>query len=108
MRFSDSIVLRHSIERPQLGSTDRVVMIVLSRLNRLWREAMHIVQPDTLLRWHRDLFEIVWRRKSRPKGQSRQLAPETLELIQTMAISNARWGAERIRGEPSFLSSESA
>ena len=60
---------------------------------------MHLVNPETLLRWHRDLFKVVWRPKSRPRGQSRRLAPEIVTLIQAMAKDNALWGAERIRGE---------
>ena len=55
-------------------------------------------QPDTLLRWHRRLFKLVWRRKSKPKGQPARTPEETIELIWKMATEN-RWGAERIRGE---------
>ena len=58
-----------------------------------------MVSPETLLRWHRDLFKIVWRRKSRPRGQPKRLAPEIVTLIQAMAKDNVLWGAERIRGE---------
>lgn len=60
-----------------------------------------IVQPDTLLRWHRDLFRWVWRRKSRPKrGRGRPPLPsDTVVLIKRMAKENRIWGAERIRGE---------
>jgi transposase InsO family protein len=51
------------------------------------------------LRWHRDLFKIVWRRKSLPRGQPKRLAPEVVTLIQAMAKDNVLRGAERIRGE---------
>ena len=71
----------------------------LARLTRRWREALHLIRPETLLRWHRDLFKIVWTRKSRPRGQPRRLAPEIVTLIQAMAKDNVLWGAERIRGE---------
>ena len=60
---------------------------------------MHVVSPETLLRWQRDLFKIVWRRKSLPRGQLKRLAPEIVTLIQAMAKDNVLWGAERIRGE---------
>ena len=60
-----------------------------------------IIQPDTLLRWHRDLFRQVWRRRSRPKGKKGRepLADDIVTLIKNMAQENHTWGAERIRGE---------
>jgi transposase InsO family protein len=93
------IVLRRSVKRPALGRADRLAVVVLARLSSAWRDALHLVQPDTLLRWHRELFKTVWRRKSRPKRQPKRLAQETINLIKEIAASNATWGAERIRGE---------
>jgi len=93
------IVLRRSIERPRLHRDDRVLLLALARLTRRWRDALTVVSPETLLRWHRDLFKIVWRRKSRTRGQPKRLAPEIVTLIQAMAKDNMLWGAERIRGE---------
>ncbi len=93
------IVLRRSLKRPAPGGADRLAMVVLARLSSGWRDALHLVEPDTVLRWHRELFKVVWRRKSRPTRQPKQLAPETIHLIQEMVASNATWGAERIRGE---------
>lgn len=93
------IVLRRSVKRPALNRTDRVTMVLLAGFNRTWRDALHLVQPDTLLRWHREFFKNVWRRKSRPKGQPKRLAQEAIDLIKEMAVSNATWGAKRIRGE---------
>ncbi len=93
------IVLRRSIARPRLHRDDRLLLLLLARLNCRWREALHVVSPETFLRWHRDLFKIVWRRKSRPKSQPKRLAPEIVVLIQAMAKDNVLWGAERIRGE---------
>ena len=58
------------------------------------------VQPDTLLRWHRELFRRFWRRKSRRKGEKgrQPLAGDIVALIKTMAQDNRTWGAERVRG----------
>ena len=61
------IVLRRQVKRPQLTPADRTRLILLARCTRFWQQALHIVQPDTLLRWHRDLFRFFWRRKSRKK-----------------------------------------
>ena len=93
------IVLRRSIRRPRFHHDDRLLLLILARLCRRWRDALHVVNPETLLRWHRDLFKIVWRRKSRTRGQPKRLAPEIVTLIQAMATDNALWGAQRIRGE---------
>ena len=93
------IVLRRSIRRPRVHHDDRLLLLILARLCRRWRDALHVVNPKTLLRWHRDLFKILWRRKSRPRGQPKRLAPEIVTLIRAMAKDNVLWGAERIRGE---------
>jgi putative transposase len=94
------IVLRRGIDRPRLHRDDRLLLLLLARLTRRWRDALHVVSPETLLRWHRDLFKILWRRKPRaPRRQPKRLAPEQITLIQTMAKDNVPWGAERIRGE---------
>lgn len=93
------IVLRRNIQRPRLNREDRVLLLILARLSGRWRDALHVVSPETLLRWHRDLFKIVWRRTSRPRGQPKRLAPEIVTLVQAMAKDNVLWGVERIRGE---------
>ena len=58
-----------------------------------------MVQPDTLLRWHRAGFRALWRWQSRPGPGRPPLAAETVALIRQMAAENPLWGAERIRGE---------
>ncbi len=75
-------------------------MLLAGRL-RTWRHALLLVQPDTLLRWHRRLFGWHWRRTSRATAPAHRppLAPETIALIREMAVANRLWGAERIRGE---------
>ncbi len=90
------IVLKRQIKRPQLTNPDRFRLVFLSHFTVFWKQALHIVQPDTLLRWHRELFRFYWRRKSQGKPR---ISPETIALIQEMAKENRLWGAERIRGE---------
>ena len=90
------IVLNHQIIRPQLTTLDRVRLVFLSHFTKFWKQALHIVQPDILLRWHRELFQFYWRRKSQGKSK---ISPETIALIKKMAGDNQLWGAERIRGE---------
>jgi len=90
------IVLNRQIKRAQLTNPDRFRLVVLSYFTKFWKQALFIVQPDTLLRWHRELFQFYWRRKSQGKPK---ISPETIALIQEMAKANRIWGAERIRGE---------
>ena len=90
------IVLNRQIKRPQLINLDRFRLVFLSHFTKFWKQALHIVQPDTLLPWHRELFQIYWRRKSQGKPK---ISPETITLIEKMAKENGLWGAERIRGE---------
>jgi putative transposase len=70
--------------------------VFLSHFTKFWKQTLHIVQPDTLLRWQRELFQFYWRRKSQGKPK---ISPETVSLIQEMAKENRLWGAERKRGE---------
>ena len=93
------IVLKRQVKRPQLTDFDRIRLILAARCTQFWQQALFIVQPDTLLRWHRDLFRRYWRRKSKNKRRQPRIAPETIALIRKMAKENRLWGAERIRGE---------
>lgn len=86
--MAENALLRRSIKRPRLHRDDRVLLLALARLTRRWRDALHVVSPETLLRWHRDLFKIVWRRKSLPRGLPKRLAPEVVTLVQAMAKDN--------------------
>jgi len=95
------IVLSRDKKRPPLTNKDRRLLVLLARLLPSWKAALLIVQPDTLIRWHRELFKIVWRRKSKakPKPQPATLPMATIRLIWQLATDNRLWGAERIRGE---------
>ena len=74
----------------------RVILVVLSRLLD-WRSLLTVVQPDTLIRWHRRGWRLFWRWKSRP---GRPPIPRDLQrLIVRMAHANPTWGEERIANE---------
>jgi transposase InsO family protein len=93
------IVLKRTVKRPKLTSGDRARLLFLSRFTRFWDSALHIIKPDTLLRWHRDLFKRYWRWKSKPKERKPRIPRETIDLIKQMAVENLGWGAKRIVGE---------
>jgi hypothetical protein len=93
------IILRRQVKRPTFTRTDRILLVLLARLVRTWQQALVIVQPDTLLRWHRELFRLVWKRKSKTASHTPKVAAQTIALIRQIATENRLWGAERIRGE---------
>ena len=70
----------------------------LARLWGDWREALHVVQPETVVRWHRQGFRYYWRWKSRGRGRPK-IDTEIRELIRRMCLANPLWGAPRIQGE---------
>lgn len=74
-------------------------MVLLASRLRTWKSALLIVQPDTLLHWHRQGFRLFWKRKSKAGSREPKLPAETIQLIRQLAVENHLWGAERIRGE---------
>src|SRR6266849_6777975 len=93
------IILRRQVKRPTCRKTDRVLLMLLARMVRSWQQAHFIVQPETLLRWHRELFRLYWKRRSKASSHNPKVAEETIALIRQMAKDNRLWGAERIRRE---------
>ncbi len=93
------IVLRRQVCRVRFTPTDRVQLVVLARLAKSWQDALLIVKPETVLRWHRRGFRLFWRHKSRSKGRAPRIPEEVVSLVREMALSNRLWGGERIRGE---------
>jgi putative transposase len=93
------IILRRQIKRPTYRKRDRLLLVLLARMVRTWKQALFLVQPETILLWHRELFCLFWKRKSRAHSREPRLSPETIVLIKDMAANNRLWGAERIRGE---------
>jgi transposase InsO family protein len=83
--------------RPTRADNATRPLVLLSRVVA-WRELLTIVRPDTLVRWHRDLYCLVWRVKSRPRGRLR-IPAELRRLIADMAAANRTWGEERIAAE---------
>lgn len=71
------IVLNRQVKQPRLTQADRFRLVLLARWPRFWQQALYIVQPDTLLRWHQTLFRFYCRHKSRNKQRKPRIAPET-------------------------------
>jgi hypothetical protein len=86
------------MEQPRLGLGDRLRLLLSASLLPAWREAIVIVQPETILKWHRSAYRLFWRRRSKSRNRAR-LSADTIDLILHMAERKRFWGAERIRGE---------
>jgi hypothetical protein len=93
------VVLRRSVKRPVLTPADRTLLVVLAGRLRSWRQALFIIQPETLLRWHRAGYRLFWRWRSFPRPGRPPLEESTITSLREMAAANPLWGAERIRGE---------
>jgi transposase InsO family protein len=92
-------VLRRQTPRPRLTAADRLLFVWLCRLFPSLRNAITIVQPDTVLRWHRSGFRLYWQWKSRSRGGRPKVPIEVRTLIWRMSVENPLWGAARIHGE---------
>jgi putative transposase len=91
-------ILKPRSLRPNLSNSDRLFWVALSRLWGNWHAALHIVQPATVIRWHRMGFKLYWKRKSRRLGRP-GIDLEVKQLVQIMSRENPLWGAPRIHGD---------
>jgi hypothetical protein len=91
------IVLARSTKRPRISRSDRTLLVLLASRVRAWRQALLIIQPATLMRWHRAGFRLVWRWRSTPRSRQPRVPQQTVDLIRWLARENRLWGAERIR-----------
>jgi putative transposase len=99
LRQQVMVLTRSRRKRPRLAARDKLFWVAVRRLRSDWRRHLVLVQPDSVVRWHRRAWRLVWWWRSRcPLGRPR-LSSEVRALIATMARDNPLWGAERIRGE---------
>ena len=92
-------VLRRKHPRPRLRASDRVFWLALRRCWPRWKETLAMVQPETVIRWHREGFRRYWRWKSRRRAGRPSTTAEIRALVRRMAAENPTWGAPRIHGE---------
>jgi hypothetical protein len=99
LRHQLNVLQRQASTRPRLTAADRLLFVWLCRLFPSLRDAITIVQPDTVLRWHRSGFRLYWRWKSRSRGGRPKVPVEVRSLIRRMSVENPLWGAPRIHRE---------
>ena len=97
LRHQLNVLQRQALSRPRLTPADRLLFAWLCRLFPSLRNTITIVQPDTVLRWHRSGFRLYWRWKSRSRGGRPKLPIEVRRLIRRMSVENPLWGAPRIQ-----------
>ncbi len=86
--------------RPRLKPPDRWFWVALRRVWSGWQRVLIVVQPDTVVGWHRLGFRLFWRWKSRHKKAGRPtIDPQIRALIRRLAHENPSWGAPRVHGE---------
>jgi putative transposase len=93
------IAVKRQTPRPRLTARDRMLLVLLASKVRGWKDALLLVKPETLLKWHRAGFRLFWRQKSKGKPRTSRASPEAITLIKDMAVNNRLWGTKRLRGE---------
>jgi len=108
LRHQLSIALRRAPPRFCVRSSDRALLVWMTRLWPSLLGAARVVQPETILRWHREGFRRYWRWKSRKRAGRPKIDRGLRELIQRMSRETSGWGASRIHGELLMLGFEVA
>src|SRR5574337_241676 len=94
-------VLKRKHPRTQLGLLDKLFWVLAHKFWSGWCQALILVSPETVVRWHRAGFTLYWRAISRVRrivGRKR-VSKEIRNLIFRMVAENPTWGAPRIHGE---------
>ena len=99
LRHQLNIALRPAPHRLRLGNSDRALMVWLTWLWPSLIGLALVVEPDTILRWHRAGFRAYWRWRSGGRPGRPKIDHELRDLIRQMSKDNPLWGAPRIHGE---------
>ena len=99
LRHQLNVLHRSAPRRSTLRNFDRLIFVCLYRIAPRILDALTIVEPETVIRWHRAGFRSFWRWKSRRRAGRPSVTPEIRRLIREMSLANPLWGAPRIHGE---------
>ncbi len=75
------IILRRQVKRPVYKKTDRFLLVFLAGMVRAWNRALFLAQPETLLRWHRELFRLFWKHKSKAQAKNPSADPGSADVL---------------------------
>src|SRR6202022_2792337 len=99
LRHQLNVLRRKAPKRLAFSNFDRLVFTSRYRIAPGVLDALVIVKPETVIRWHRAGFRLFWRWKSRTRGGRPMVPMEIRRLIRDMSLANSLWGAPRIHGE---------
>ena len=99
LRHQLNIALRQRPTRLPLRGSDRALLVWMTRLWPSLLGTVQVVEPATILRWHRAGFRSYWRWKSRKRARRPRTGRDLRDLIRRMSQENPLWGAPRIHGE---------
>ena len=99
LRHQLNVALRRRRPRFPLRGSDRTVLVWMTRLWPSLLSLARVVEPATIVRWHRAGFRSYWRWKSRERAGRPQIDRDLSDLIRRMSRQNPLWGAPRIHGE---------
>jgi transposase InsO family protein len=99
LRQQINVLRRTRPRRPHFISIDRLILGSVCGLFPKVNDALAIVRPDTVIRWHRAGFRLYWCWKSRRRCGRPPVSLQVRRLIREMSIANSLWGAPRIHGE---------
>jgi hypothetical protein len=108
LRHQLTVALRRAPPRLRRLGSDRALLIWMTRLWPSLLGTVQVVQPETILCWHRAGFKMFWRWKSRNRAGRPRIDRGMRDLIRRMSRENALWGASRIHGELLMLGFEVA
>jgi putative transposase len=94
-------VLKRKHPRPRMGGVDKIFWVFVRRFWDAWKQSLVLVNPETVVRWHRAGFRLYWgwiSKARKPVGR-KKLSMEVRELIFRLVAENPTWGAPRIHGE---------
>jgi len=95
------VVLKRKHPKPRLSLLDKLFWVLACKVWSNWKQALIVVNPETVVRWHRTGFALYWRAisKTRQALGRRRISKEVRDLIFRMVAENPTWGAPRIHGE---------
>jgi transposase InsO family protein len=94
-------VLKRRHPRPRLELLDKLFWVAVRRFWSGWKQALLVVSPETVVRWHRSGFALYWRAISKARGVvgRKRISKEVRDLIFRIVMENPTLGAPRIHGE---------
>ena len=92
-------IMKRKKRRLNFKAWDKAVLVWFSKQISDWKKILTIVEPETIIRWHRKGFRLYWKWKYSGKIGRNPIHPDAIKLIQEISRKNPRWGLPRIKGE---------